>query len=256
MKLIGPVVLALILAAGATAQSAEPPLSDTRLTVNTLVREDIFAGFMANDLTRLTNGERNIQRLLSTRPAEQGELFGWQAGAVMYRAVLAREAGRAEEYNRLHKEAVDLLDKAVRSTPNFGSVAPIVGGINVLFADRMAPEHRAAAWQQSYDAYNAIWAVQGTVIDQLPVHFKGELLAGLVTASQRTGRTAEMNKHLDKMLVSLAGTPYEATAKQWRQNPQIQGTTSLACKNCHNDGRLADTLARLDAPKVTPIVNR
>jgi hypothetical protein len=256
MKLIGPVVLALILAAGATAQSAEPPLSDTRLTVNTLLREDIFAGFMANDLTRMSNGERNIQRLLSTRPNEQAELFGWQAGAVMYRAVRAREAGRADEYAQLHQQAVELLDKAARVAPNFGSVAPIVGGINVLFADRMAPEHRAAAWKQSYDAYTALWAVQGTVVDQLPVHFKGELLAGLVTASQRTGHTEEMNKYLDKMLVSLAGTPYEATARQWKQNPQVQGTTSLACKNCHNDGRLADTLVRLDAPKLTPVVNR
>lgn len=256
MKVIGPVVLALILAVGATAQSAEPPLSDKRLTVNTLLREDIFAGFMTNDMARLQAGERNIQRLINERPAEQAELFGWQAGAVMYRAVRAREAGHAAEYAQLHQQATALLDKATRVAPDFGNVAPIVGGINVLFADRLAPEHRAAAWAQSYDAYNKIWATQGTVIDQLPVHFKGEVLAGLVTSSQRTGRTAEMNKHLDKMLVSMAGTPYEATAKQWKQNPQIQGSTSLACKNCHDAGRLGDTLARLDAPRVTPAVSR
>ena len=35
------------------AQAPEPPLADTRLTVHTLVREDIFAGFLQNDLTRL-----------------------------------------------------------------------------------------------------------------------------------------------------------------------------------------------------------
>jgi hypothetical protein len=34
------------------AQSPEPPLADTRLTVHTLVREDIFAGFLQNDLSR------------------------------------------------------------------------------------------------------------------------------------------------------------------------------------------------------------
>jgi len=34
----------------AAAQSIEPPLADTRISVNTLVREDIFAGFLADDM--------------------------------------------------------------------------------------------------------------------------------------------------------------------------------------------------------------
>ena len=44
----------LVLAAVAmtAAQAPEPPLSDTRLTVHTLLREDVFAGFLANDMNR------------------------------------------------------------------------------------------------------------------------------------------------------------------------------------------------------------
>ena len=80
----------------------------------------------------------------------------------------------------------------------------------------------------------------------MPVHFKGELLAGLTMSAQRTGRTAEANQMLDKMLEILPNTPYEATAKQWKADPASQKTSSLTCKNCHNAGRLASRLKSLD----------
>ncbi len=59
-----------MIAAAIAAQAPEPPISDTRLTVNTLVREDVFAGFLQNDLARLTRAEKNIELLLASRPAE------------------------------------------------------------------------------------------------------------------------------------------------------------------------------------------
>ena len=39
------------------AQAPEPPIGDTRLGVDTLIREDVFAGFQQNDLTRLARAE-------------------------------------------------------------------------------------------------------------------------------------------------------------------------------------------------------
>jgi hypothetical protein len=77
----------------AAAQSVDPPLSETRLTVNTLLREDVFAGWMDNDLNRLQRGERNIEVLLQQRPAERATLIAWRAGATLYRAVLAHKNG-------------------------------------------------------------------------------------------------------------------------------------------------------------------
>ena len=71
----------------AAAQSIEPPISDTRLTVHTLVREDIFAGFLDNDMNRFSRAERNIEALLKERPSEKANLLAWRAGAEMYRAV-------------------------------------------------------------------------------------------------------------------------------------------------------------------------
>ena len=55
----------------AAAQSADPLLLDTRLTVHTLVREDIFAGWRTNTLDRLSKAEQNIEILLKERPDQR-----------------------------------------------------------------------------------------------------------------------------------------------------------------------------------------
>jgi hypothetical protein len=83
------------------------------------------------------------------------------------------------------------------------------------------------------------------MIEKLPVHHKGEVLAGLTQSAQRTGRTEEVAQNLDKMLTVLAGTPYEAMAKQWKSDPASAATTNLTCKNCHNPGRLSNRLEAL-----------
>src|SRR5438874_10208597 len=73
----------------AMSQSPEPPLSETRLTVHTLLREDIFSGFMEKDMERFARGERNIDMLLAKRPEAKSDLLAWKAGVVLYRAALA-----------------------------------------------------------------------------------------------------------------------------------------------------------------------
>jgi hypothetical protein len=55
-----------------------------------------------------------------------------------------------------------------------------------------------------------------------------------------------MGQHLDRMLTMLQGTPYEATAKQWKSDPAVAASTHLTCKNCHNPGRLGPRLAELN----------
>ena len=68
------------------AQAPEPPIADTRLTVHTLVREDIFAGFLQNDLARLARAEKNLETLLASRPGERPGVLAWQGGAALTRA--------------------------------------------------------------------------------------------------------------------------------------------------------------------------
>lgn len=240
------VLLVFLLGVAVAAQSPDPPLADTRLTVHTLVREDLFAGFLANDLTRFSRGERNVETLLRERPDQRANLLAWQGGAALYRAVRAHEAGDAKEFERLYQSARDAFAEATRLQAGNDGVHAIVGGSYSLFADRLSATHRPAAWTEAYESYALLWKEQGPIIDKLPVHHRGEVLGGLTQAAQRTGRTEEMGQHLDRMLTVLQGTPYEATAKQWKSDPTVAANTHLTCKNCHNPGRLGPRLAELN----------
>jgi tetratricopeptide (TPR) repeat protein len=233
----------------AMAQSPEPPLSDTRLTVHTLVREDIFAGFLTDDMERLARGEKNIQTLLEKRPAAKSDLLAWKAGATIYRAVRAHEANRGDEFKQKYKEALDLFAQARQAGPNNGGVAAITGGTFVVFGDRLPKEYRDAAWSQAYEAYQELWKQQGAIVDKLPVHLRGELLGGLAASAMRTGRDEEAMRHLDKILAVLPNTPYEPVAKKWKENPKSAADTSITCMTCHDSGRLTARLGSLKSDK-------
>jgi hypothetical protein len=245
MRAFASLVLAFSVLGVVTAQSPEPPLADTRLTVHTLLREDIFAGFMAKDMTRFARGERNIEQLLKERPDQRGNLMAWKGTTLMHRAVLAHEAGKTDEFGKGLEAARAAFAEASKQTSGNDGVAAIAGGTYSVFADRLPEPHRATAWADAYAAYSLLWQQQGAAIDTLPVHHRGEVIGGLVQAAQRTGRTDEMAPHLDRMLALLKDTPYEAMAQQWKANPSTASTTRLTCKNCHNPGRLSSQLAAL-----------
>ena len=91
MRAMKSLLLVFGFVAVAAAQSPEPPLSESRLTVHTLLREDVFAGFMANDMVRFARAERNIEQLLRDRPGPTGESAGMaRAGAPSSRRARAR----------------------------------------------------------------------------------------------------------------------------------------------------------------------
>src|SRR5262245_45938550 len=102
----------IVLTAGLAAQAPEPPLSDKRLTVHTLLREDVFAGTLHNDLTPFARAERNAVTLLAERPDQRGNILSWQGGMALYRAVRAHEAGNAAEFQRLYQQASDAFAEA------------------------------------------------------------------------------------------------------------------------------------------------
>lgn len=241
MHAIKKVLFLIVLVTVATAQTPKAPL-DSRLPIHTLVREDIFAGFMTDNMERFERGEKNIQLLLEQRPMEKAGLLAWKGGAALYRAVRAYEDKRNDEFERLYRQAVDLFSKAGKT--DAGAIA-VTGGSYLVFADRLPKEHRAAAWSQAYDNYKLLWKFQASAVDHLPVHLRGELLGGLAQSAQRTGHPEESAQMVDKMLALMANTPYESMAKKWKANPDVAATTSLTCMNCHDAGRLEARITAL-----------
>ena len=249
MRPVKTVLLVCLAVTAPLAQTSDPLFSDKRLTVHTLLREDIFAGFRNDNLERLARAEQNIDILLKERPEDRANLLAWKAGAASYRAVRAHEAGQPAEFDRRFAEALEGFASAAKLYSGGAGVPAITAGTMAVFADRLPEKHRAAAWAQAYDNYTLLWQQQGATIEKLPVHFKGELLSGLTQSAQRTGRTEEAAQFLDKMLTMLAETPYEAMARTWKADPASAAKTNLTCKNCHNPGRLS---SRLEALKGAP----
>ena len=238
-------LVAYLFAGNALGQSPEPPLADTRLSVSTLVREDVFAGWRANDMERYARAEKNIDLLLEQRPREKVDLLAWKGGTKIYRAVLALEAGKTEECERYYQESLDLFAEAQKLAPNHPVVAAVVGGSYALFGDRLPEKYRAAAWSASYDHYQVLWKLQAPALERLPVHIRGELLAGLAQSAERTGRKDELDEYLNKIIEVLPDTAYERVAKQWKADPLLAAKGNISCKSCHNDGRLSERMAKL-----------
>lgn len=246
MYRISRIFLVALFVTVAMAQSPEPPLSDSRLSIHTLVREDIFAGYLSDDIERLARGEKSIQTLLEKRPNAKAELLAWQAGAALYRAVRAYENNRNDEFQQKYKLALDLFSQANQLGPKNGGVAAVTGGTYVVFGDRLPKEYRAAAWSQAYDSYQELWKQQGAAVDKLPVHLRGELLGGLAQSAIRTGRAEEAAQHLDKIVAVLGNTPYDPIAKKWKADPKSAASDSITCMTCHEGGRLNARLAALN----------
>jgi tetratricopeptide (TPR) repeat protein len=235
----------VVISAALPAQSPEPPLADARLTVHTLVREDIFAGFLQNDVSRLARAEKNVEALLASRPNDRANLLAWQGSTALTRAVMASEARQQDQFKQHYQRALDLFAEAMRLSPDVVGVFAIIGGTQASLADRLPAEERAAGWQQAYGAYQQLWKLQSAVIEKLPLHHKGEVLAGLAQSAQRTGRNDEVTVHVDRMLALLPDTSYAKRARQWKDDPAARTQAKLTCQTCHVPGTLVARLAEV-----------
>jgi tetratricopeptide (TPR) repeat protein len=240
------IVGVLYLAVSAVAAPApEPPIADTRLSVHTLLREDIFAGFLQNDLGRLARGEKNLELLLASRPDQRAPLLAWQAATVLTRAAVAHEAGQADQFRQQYRQASDRFAEAMKLAPNDVGVFAITGGTQTSLADRLPQVERTANWELAYTAYQRLWTLQGATIEKLPLHHKGEVLAGLAQTAQRTGRDAEVSQQVERILMLLPDTAYATRALEWKNNPAARSTSKMTCQTCHVPGTLAARVAEV-----------
>ncbi|MBM3813305.1 MAG: hypothetical protein FJW20_16900 [Acidimicrobiia bacterium] len=232
--------LGIILAIAAMAQQERP----AGLTVHTWVREDIFAGWMVNDMARHMNGVAKLNKILEAKP-DDAVALSWLGGSYLYRAAVAHEAGKSADFDRYYAEAIKAIDRANELAPRDAGVLSVTGGSFGLFADRLPADKKADGWKRSRTAYAALHKEQQQFADQLPLHMKGELLAGNAMAAQRVGDTEESQKYLTKIVKDLAGSPYAARAQRWMDQPEVASKSSLLCQTCHEPGRLEARLAAM-----------
>lgn len=238
-------VTLVAISAAVPAQAPEPPLADTRLTVHTLLREDIFAGFLQNDLVRLARAEKNVETLLASRPGERPAILAWQGSIALTRAAMANEAKQPDQFRQQYRRAQDLFDEAMKLGPDNVGVFAITGGSLVSIADRLPEAERKAGWELGYTAYQQLWKMQSQMIEKLPLHHKGEVLSGLAQTADRTGRGEEAAAQIERILTLLPDTAYASRARQWKDHPSGRAKVKLTCQTCHGPGTLVARIAEV-----------
>ena len=214
--------------------------SDSKLPIHTLVREDFFAGLLAGDMQTLARGEAKLQELKTTRPEDLAVIQAWESEPIALRATLAYKDGKSAEGDRLFAAAWELQSSALAASPKATGVLAVVGGTWVVIADRLPREKRAAAWQRALECYQALLRAQEPALQKLPVHHRGELLTGIVMAAQRTGDKPTFEKYFAMAEIALEGTPYAPLLSKWKADPGLSDRSNIACKSCHEPGKLAN----------------
>jgi len=239
--------IALLLCLSLTVWAQNKPSFDPRISLATIIREDIFAGFLANDLQRFERGEKNLEILLKERPEARASLLAWKGSTFFYRAVRHYEAKRDAEFGMAYRDALLTYDDAQTMTaekPDVGVMA-VIGGTYAILGDRLPPQYRKSGWGSAYRAFQGLWKLQSEQLDKLPPHVRGELLAGMALSAQRTGHTAEVAPALDRIIARMPATPYAVAAQKWKATPEAAEKIKIACLGCHDAGRLDAVRSKL-----------
>lgn len=225
------------------AQSGQQP----KLSVHTQVREDIFAGYIGNDMERFEVGVKKLHEILRENP-ENAPALGWLGSVELYRAVLAREAGKESEFRSLYARSQETMARARALAPRDFGVVATTGATLILFADRLPAEEKLEAYKKGRALFKELGAVQQKDMDRLPLHLRGELLAGLAQSAERLGDWEDAKVYLTQMVNSLGDTPYERKAKKWLEDPASANNSTMVCQTCHDAGRLENRLKAQKQP--------
>lgn len=235
---IFPCMRYVFLVLGAISLCAQS--NPNRLTLDWLVREDIFAGLLENDRVRLEKGLETLNAV--GKGYSEGSVLAWRYAAEVTKALWAYEAKDMVSFHRHYGVALTYLDQCRKLSKGDGADLPEIfeGAVMALTADRLPEVMRKGAWERAYQAYARLDQLQVSYLDKLPMHMKGESLSGLAATAYRTGREAEMMKTLERMQAGLAKTPYAVVAKKWAEDPAARAKVKMVCISCHEPNRLGN----------------
>ena len=213
------------------------------LSPYTWTREDIFAGLIGGDYERLNVGMKKIEDLLKQNPNDTGTIAMKAAGLS---ALAIRDLGKGDTaaFDKQYGEAIRLLDEAYKTDPKDVGVNAVYGGVTLYNYGKLPEQRRRHALEMARRSYNTLFTLQQPELDNLPLHLKGEVLAGVAEAEFRSGNKQQAEGYLKRIVETMPNTAYAQRAQQWISNPQsVTATNRLICQSCHDAGRLSNVLA-------------
>ena len=120
----------------------------------------------------------------------------------------------------------------------------VYAGVTLYNYGKLPEQRRQHALQMARRSYNFLYTAQEKVLEGLPLHLKGEVLAGIAETELRFGNIPQAQTYLKRIVESMPDTAYARRAQQWLANPEsVTATSRLICQSCHDPGRLKNVLA-------------
>ena len=211
--------------------------------LSTTSREDIFAGILADDIERLNVRMNKLESAIKANPTSASPIV-WRAAGELTLAVHAHEAGKPSDFKAYYEAAVRSFADAEHLEPNNVGVYDVSGAAWGSLGDRLPTSLRAEAYENAYRSWQTALTLSQDRLSTMSPHGRGEMLAGIAHAAQRTGRTEEARQRLMEMVAALPGTPFEARAKKWRNQPELITKSVVSCQSCHPQDKLSSVMTK------------
>jgi hypothetical protein len=227
------VLLGSLVVRSTSAQRNKTQTKPTDNDLDSLVRDDFFAGMMG-DKVRLERGMKYCEDLLAKNP-RHGEALVWHGGGLLVRAVHAYTNGDDLTGNKLWKNGIEEMNRAAALEPNnmkikIGRSATLIGYAQsgwdptdnqsrVLLKSALADYEKVYEWQKPYFA-------------SIPIHSRGELLFGLASGWSILGNQKKTREYLNLILKECNDSVYEVEARRWlaKTGPIV---VQHECTGCH-----------------------
>jgi tetratricopeptide (TPR) repeat protein len=198
-----------------------------------LVRADFFAG-MLGDKRRLDRGMKACEDALAKNP-KHAEALVWHGGGLIARASQAYRLSDSATGERLWKQGIDEMNRAVIFDPNdigvkIGRAATLIG----LAQSGWDPHDSEARslLESAVKDYEQVYEIQKPQFDDIRMHSRGELLFGLASGWSMLGNQAKTKEYLETIIAECQKTPYESEAKRWL-NKKPPFVVQHDCTGCH-----------------------
>jgi len=226
MAVAGVTTVMILAAVYMGAQESKPERFDYQ------VREDLFAGFRG-DQARFDKGMKTCEDALVKDP-KNAPAMAWHAAALLFTSGQSFRKGDPQKGMELWDRALKESDAAAELEPtNPGVIIPRAA--SMMAAARFAPEALGKPLRQRVVVdYEKVLEAQESNLQNLGVHPRGELLAGLAENYHWMGNEDKSREMLQRIEKELEGTVYQRKATAWLKNPPTDPKAdTLTCQGCH-----------------------
>jgi tetratricopeptide (TPR) repeat protein len=216
---------------GFCTQPREIRAADSPAHLDSQLRDEFVAGFRG-DHAALDRAIAAAQKLLDTQPGHAEAMVYLGSATLVLSGRAFQEGNDMQKGMELWEKGNAWMDKAVQIQPDNIAVRNL-RGTTLLMASRQAP----ADWQpplldKCLADFNRILDLHKDHFAALPERVRGELLASLADAYDRSGDKEKSHAQLERIVKEMPGTEYAKRAEAWLKDPSypVEKRTCIDCQ--------------------------